>query len=60
MMQEGYNKCYSIFRVPMLTHWEYIVIGKSRTLEVASAPDDQLSFLGATDDVRLRSLSGYF
>ncbi|KAJ7202453.1 cytochrome P450 [Mycena rebaudengoi] len=50
MMQEGYNKCYSIFRVPMLTHWEYIVIGKSRTLEVASAPDDQLSFLGATDD----------
>ncbi|KAJ7260588.1 cytochrome P450 [Mycena rebaudengoi] len=34
----------------MHTHWEYIVSGRSRTLEVGSAPDDQLSFLEAAND----------
>jgi hypothetical protein len=37
----------------MLTRWEYIVSGRSRTLEVGSAPDDQLSSFEAIDDVRL-------
>ncbi|KAJ7215153.1 cytochrome P450 [Mycena rebaudengoi] len=51
MIQEGYDKCSdSIFRIPMLTRWDYIVSGRSRTLEVGSAPDDQLSFQESTND----------
>lgn len=54
MIQEGCNKCSdSIFRIPMLTHWEYIVSGRRRTLEVVAAPDDQLSFPESSDYVRL-------
>ncbi|KAJ7195018.1 cytochrome P450 [Mycena rebaudengoi] len=50
MIQEGCNKCSdSIFRIPMLTHWEYIVSGRRRTLEVVAAPDDQLSFPESSD-----------
>ncbi|KAJ7936828.1 cytochrome P450 [Mycena leptocephala] len=39
-----------VFRVPMLFRWVYVANGRSRAMEVGSAPDHILSFLAATAD----------
>ncbi|CCL98543.1 uncharacterized protein FIBRA_00543 [Fibroporia radiculosa] len=52
MLQEGYDKYKgSVFRISMLDRWAVIFCGTAMNEELQKLPDDQMSFLGAVEEV---------
>ncbi|KAJ7503871.1 cytochrome P450 [Mycena galericulata] len=51
VIQLGYSRyCNGVFRVPTLFRWDYVANGPQRIAEVASAPEDVLSFNHGVED----------
>ncbi|KAJ7937288.1 cytochrome P450 [Mycena leptocephala] len=52
VIQRGYTQYHNgIFRIPKLHRWDYVANGKQRIAEVASAPEDVLSFNYGVEDI---------
>ena len=49
-----------LFRVPLLTRWTVIVTGPKFIEELRKAPDEQLSFEDAIDEVCLKEVAENF
>ncbi|KAI0962094.1 hypothetical protein AcV7_001014 [Taiwanofungus camphoratus] len=52
MLQEGYEKYKgSTFKIPLLDQWVVVVNGTKMNEELRKVPDDQMSFLGAAEEL---------
>ncbi|KAF7354785.1 hypothetical protein MSAN_01392700 [Mycena sanguinolenta] len=52
VIQQGYTKYRDgLFRIPKLHRWDYVANGKQRIAEVASAPEEILSFNYGVEDI---------
>jgi hypothetical protein len=52
VIQQGYTQYRDgLYRIPKLHRWDYVANGKQRIAEVASAPEEILSFNYGVEDV---------